>query len=86
MLLSSSVIRSLSVKFGESLTNFLLHSFLDVLHISRQSCYLMGRDRAVADIPIDHTSISKQHAVIQFRKIRERNEFGDEKQSIKWVV
>jgi smad nuclear-interacting protein 1 len=56
---------------------------LDVLHISRQTCYLMGRDRAVADIPIDHPSISKQHAVIQFRLIRERNEFGDEKQSVK---
>ncbi|UZJ53049.1 hypothetical protein CBS101457_002369 [Exobasidium rhododendri] len=56
---------------------------IDVLHISRQSCYLMGRDRAVADIPIDHPSISKQHAVIQFRNIRERNEFGDEKQSVK---
>lgn len=57
--------------------------FLDVLHISRQSCYLMGRDRAVADIPIDHPSISKQHAVIQFRNIREKNEYGDEKQAVK---
>jgi smad nuclear-interacting protein 1 len=62
---------------------FRLYIHLDVLHISRQSCYLMGRDRAVADIPIDHPSISKQHAVIQFRNIRERNEYGDEKQSIK---
>lgn len=57
--------------------------FEDILHISRQSCYLMGRDRAVADIPIDHPSISKQHAVIQFRSIRERNEYGDEKHSVK---
>lgn len=57
----------------------------DILHISRQSCYLLGRDRAVADIPIEHPSISKQHAVIQFRNIRERNEYGDEKQSTKCV-
>lgn len=62
---------------------YLLPFYLDVLHISRQSCYLLGRDRAVADIPIDHPSISKQHAVIQFRNIREKNEYGDEKQAVK---
>jgi smad nuclear-interacting protein 1 len=40
---------------------------LDVYHVSRQSAYLFGRDRLVADIPIDHPSCSKQHAVLQFR-------------------
>jgi len=30
---------------------------------------LLGRDRAVADIPLDHHSCSKQHAVIQFRSV-----------------
>lgn len=29
---------------------------------------LFGRDRAVADIPTDHPSCSKQHAVLQFRR------------------
>lgn len=56
---------------------------VDVLHISRQSAYLFGRDHTVADVPIDHPSASKQHAVIQYRNIIERNEFGDEKRTIK---
>ena len=37
----------------------------DLLHIHRQSAYLIGRDRTVTDIPIEHPSCSKQHAVIQ---------------------
>lgn len=32
------------------------------------STFLFGRDRRVADIPTDHLSCSKQHAVIQFRR------------------
>lgn len=56
---------------------------VDIFHISRQSCYLIGRDSNVVDIPVDHQSISKQHAVIQFRSITERNEFGDEKRQTK---
>lgn len=35
------------------------------------SCYIFGRDRAVADIPTDHPSCSKQHAVLQFRAVEE---------------
>ena len=37
----------------------------DLLHIQRQSAYLIGRDRAVVDIAVEHPSCSKQHAVIQ---------------------
>lgn len=36
-------------------------------HHRRLSCYLFGRERRVADIPTDHPSCSKQHAVLQFR-------------------
>lgn len=43
---------------------------LDPIPIYRQSAYLLGRDRSIADIPIDHPSCSKQHAVIQFRKVK----------------
>ena len=43
----------------------------------RQSAFLFGRDRVVSDIPIEHPSASKQHAVLQFRQLTERNEFGD---------
>eukprot|EP00246_Nothoceros_aenigmaticus_P013472 TRINITY_DN4656_c0_g1_i3.p1 TRINITY_DN4656_c0_g1~~TRINITY_DN4656_c0_g1_i3.p1 ORF type:complete len:172 (+),score=29.02 TRINITY_DN4656_c0_g1_i3:3-518(+) len=39
----------------------------DPLYIHRQSCYLFGRERRVADVPTDHPSCSKQHAVIQYR-------------------
>ncbi|KAJ0249078.1 FHA domain-containing protein DDL [Hirschfeldia incana] len=39
------------------------------LQLHRQSCYLFGRERRVADIPTDHPSCSKQHAVIQYREV-----------------
>jgi len=42
---------------------------LPVLHIHRQSGYLLGRDRKVVDIPIDHPSCSKQHAAFQYRLV-----------------
>lgn len=42
---------------------------LDVYHISRQSAYLFGRERKVADIPVDHGSLSKQHCVLQYRSL-----------------
>lgn len=45
---------------------------LPVLHIHRQSAYLIGRDRKIADLPIDHPSCSKQHAVLQYRCISTR--------------
>lgn len=40
---------------------------LPVMYIHRQSAYLLGRHRRIADIPIDHPSCSKQHAVFQYR-------------------
>ncbi|CAH1228359.1 SNIP1 [Branchiostoma lanceolatum] len=42
---------------------------LKPLHIHRQSAYLLGRERLVADIPIDHPSCSKQHAALQYRLV-----------------
>lgn len=56
---------------------------LDMIHLSRQSAYLFGRDRLVADIPVDHSSCSKQHAVIQYRETRKKNEYGDVKIAVK---
>jgi smad nuclear-interacting protein 1 len=41
---------------------------MQTLYIHRQSAYLVGRERKIADIPVDHPSCSKQHAVIQFRQ------------------
>lgn len=42
---------------------------IDTYHISRQSSYLFGREHKVADIPVDHPSLSKQHAVLQYRAL-----------------
>uniref|UniRef100_A0A182N0H1 FHA domain-containing protein n=1 Tax=Anopheles dirus TaxID=7168 RepID=A0A182N0H1_9DIPT len=48
---------------------------LPTMYIHRQSCYLIGRDRKVCDLPVDHPSCSKQHAVLQYRLVPyERND------------
>lgn len=41
--------------------------FGDPLYIHRQSSYLFGREHRVVDVPTDHPSCSKQHAVLQYR-------------------
>jgi smad nuclear-interacting protein 1 len=56
---------------------------LDPIPLHRKEWYLFGKDRGVADVPTDHLSCSRQHAVIQFRKRRTRNEYGDELVAIK---
>ncbi|KDR82667.1 hypothetical protein GALMADRAFT_238135 [Galerina marginata CBS 339.88] len=56
---------------------------VELLHIQRQSAYLVGRDRLVADIAIDHPSCSKQHAVFQYRYVQEKDEFGGSKGVVK---
>ena len=61
-------------------------AYADMFVLCRQSCYLFGRDRAVVDIPTEHPSCSKQHAVIQFRQVTKRNEFGDVHRSIQYVA
>jgi smad nuclear-interacting protein 1 len=40
---------------------------LEILHVSKQSAYLIGRNVDIADIPLYHPSISSQHAVLQYR-------------------
>lgn len=52
----------------EPLATFFLH---------RSSAFLFGRDAAVADVHVQHPSLSKQHAVIQFRSMPARREPGD---------
>eukprot|EP00258_Populus_trichocarpa_P051384 XP_024467403.1 FHA domain-containing protein DDL [Populus trichocarpa] len=46
------------------------------LYIHRQSCYLFWRERRVVDIPTDHPSRSKKHAVIQFRQVEKERPDG----------
>ncbi|KAK1757223.1 SMAD/FHA domain-containing protein [Echria macrotheca] len=50
---------------------------VDTIELSTRSCWLVGRDSAVVDLLAEHPSISKQHAVIQFRYTEKRNEYGD---------
>ncbi|CBZ52507.1 GM13279, related [Neospora caninum Liverpool] len=38
------------------------------LHLHRRSSFIFGKDNRVADILLMHPTISKQHAVLQFRK------------------
>ncbi|KAF3067405.1 Smad nuclear-interacting protein 1 [Daldinia childiae] len=50
---------------------------VDTVPLGNRSCWLVGRELTVVDLPAEHPSISKQHAVIQFRYIEKRNEYGD---------
>ncbi|KAK1978392.1 SMAD/FHA domain-containing protein [Colletotrichum cereale] len=50
---------------------------VDTVELNARSCWLVGREAAVVDLAAEHPSISKQHAVIQFRHVEKRNEFGD---------
>lgn len=50
---------------------------IDTIELNARTCWLMGREMAVIDIAAEHPSISKQHAVIQFRYLEKRNEYGD---------
>lgn len=61
-------------------------SVLDTLHLHTSSCWLFGRERLVVDCPIDHPSCSKQHAVIQFRYVVVKNEYGDKEGGVKPYV
>lgn len=46
----------------------------------------MGRDRKVADIPIDHPSCSKQHAALQYRLVPYTRADGSKGRQIKLYV
>ncbi|KAG6606470.1 Smad nuclear-interacting protein 1 [Phytophthora cinnamomi] len=46
------------------------------LHVHRKSAFLIGRDKAVADILTEHPSCSKQHAVLQYRMYQKETEDG----------
>ncbi|KAI0123639.1 SMAD/FHA domain-containing protein [Xylariales sp. AK1849] len=50
---------------------------IDTIELNHRTCWLVGRELAVIDIAAEHPSISKQHAVIQFRYLERRNEYGD---------
>ena len=49
---------------------------LDPLHINRQSSYLVGKDKRIAHILVNHPSCSRQHSVIQYREDKSTDENG----------
>ena len=53
---------------------------VQTLVLSRQTCWLIGREAAVVDILAEHPSTSGQHAVVQFRAVKKKakGEFGEE--------
>ncbi|CAD5117940.1 DgyrCDS6683 [Dimorphilus gyrociliatus] len=60
---------------------------LSTLYIHRQSAYLIGRDRKIADMPVDHPSCSKQHAVIQYRLMPFTREDGSKgKRVVPYII
>ncbi|XP_008552532.1 smad nuclear-interacting protein 1 [Microplitis demolitor] len=63
-------------KRGWRLYPFKGEKSLPLLYVHRQSAYLLGRDRKVADIPLDHPSCSKQHAALQYRLVSYTREDG----------
>lgn len=59
---------------------------LETMGLSTRSCWLIGREARVVDLPAEHPSVSGQHAVLQFRYVEKRDEFGDKKGGVKPYV
>ncbi|CAF1041701.1 unnamed protein product [Rotaria sordida] len=49
---------------------------LPMYQIHCQSAYLIGRERGICDLPVDHPSCSKQHAVLQYRLMDNKHDDG----------
>lgn len=58
---------------------------VEVIKLWGQSSFLFGRDSDVVDALIAHESCSKQHAVVQFRKVTKDLGFGNYQASIKYT-
>ena len=52
------------------------------ISLAYKSRYIFGRDRDAVDIPTDHPSCSKQHAVLQFRNQRKTDVYGETKNDV----
>lgn len=56
---------------------------VDTIYLHQRSVWLVGRDKKVTDYLLEHPSVSKQHAVIQFRSITSMDEYGDKTNKVK---
>ncbi|CAK1359077.1 Smad nuclear-interacting protein 1 [Cercospora beticola] len=59
---------------------------VDTIQLHTRSAWLIGRDPKITDLHLEHPSISKQHAVIQFRHRTTTNEYGDKSSKVKPYV
>ncbi|KAF2214346.1 hypothetical protein CERZMDRAFT_37372 [Cercospora zeae-maydis SCOH1-5] len=59
---------------------------VDTIQLHNRSAWLVGRDPRITDLHLEHPSISKQHAVIQFRHRTTTNEYGDKSSKVKPYV
>ncbi|KAA8902221.1 hypothetical protein TRICI_005937 [Trichomonascus ciferrii] len=50
---------------------------VDTVNLSERGWHLLGRDKKACHLLLDGNSVSKQHAVIQFRQISSRDKYGD---------
>ena len=55
---------------------------IETIQLHSRSCWLMGRELSVVDLPVEHPSCSKQHAVFQFRHTTKTNEYGEKKSKV----
>ncbi|KAI5361479.1 Putative forkhead-associated (FHA) domain, SMAD/FHA domain superfamily [Septoria linicola] len=62
---------------------FKKQDLLDTIQLHTRSAWLVGRDQKITDLFLEHPSISKQHAVIQFRHRTSTNEYGDKSSKVK---
>ncbi|RLN96076.1 hypothetical protein BBJ28_00005055, partial [Nothophytophthora sp. Chile5] len=53
-----------------------LRTTAETLHVHRKSAFLIGRDKAAADVLTEHQSCSKQHAVLQYRLYQKETDDG----------
>ncbi|KAL9032385.1 MAG: hypothetical protein Q9214_007992, partial [Letrouitia sp. 1 TL-2023] len=50
--------------------------------LNQKTCWLFGREPAVADVVTEHESCSAQHAVMQFRQVLKKDEDGGRKAQV----
>jgi smad nuclear-interacting protein 1 len=58
-------------------------NIVDTIRLSERSWYMYGRDSRVCTVLVDDKSVSKQHAVIQFRRKVSVDKYGDTTEQIK---
>jgi FHA domain len=46
------------------------NAVMESIHISSRCCYLLGRNGDKVDIFLTHPGVSKEHSMIQFRRVR----------------